>query len=97
MFLHLHREVISVASHKSKSSKASLDNLAARYLNKKKEAEEMEQEYQTKPSADYSLKEGETLRLQLNTVRECSSQRLSPETRLFLFWFLLGSHPLQAL
>ncbi|KAJ7568967.1 hypothetical protein O6H91_01G055100 [Diphasiastrum complanatum] len=38
-----------------------------KYLNKKKEAEEMEQEYHSKPSADYSLKEGETLRLDLKT------------------------------
>jgi hypothetical protein len=40
----------------------------ARYLNKKKEAEEITQEYEAKPSADYSLKEGETLRLQLKNV-----------------------------
>ncbi|BFI25845.1 adaptin ear-binding coat-associated protein 1/2 [Marchantia polymorpha subsp. ruderalis] len=43
-----------------------------KYLNKKKEAEEMEQEYQTKPSVDYSLKEGETLRLQIKTPNKTS-------------------------
>jgi hypothetical protein len=37
-------------------------------MNKKKEAEEIEQEYQSKPSTDYSIKEGETLRLQLKIV-----------------------------
>lgn len=36
-----------------------------KYLNKKKEAEEMEQEYQSRPSADYSLKAGETLHLDI--------------------------------
>lgn len=36
-----------------------------KYLNKKKEAEEMEQEYQSRPSADYSLKEGETIHLEI--------------------------------
>ncbi|XP_072994999.1 uncharacterized protein At1g03900 [Typha latifolia] len=36
-----------------------------KYLNKKKTAEEMEQHYQTTSSVDYSLKEGETLVLQL--------------------------------
>ncbi|XP_002978183.2 adaptin ear-binding coat-associated protein 1 isoform X1 [Selaginella moellendorffii] len=35
------------------------------YLNKKKQAEELEQEYQTKPAVDYSLKSGETIRLSL--------------------------------
>ena len=45
--------------------------LLARYLNKKKEAEEITQEYEAKPSADYSLKEGETLRLQLKNVSAC--------------------------
>ncbi|KAI4378342.1 hypothetical protein MLD38_015833 [Melastoma candidum] len=33
----------------------------AKYLNKKKEAEEMEQHYQHAPFVDYSLKEGETI------------------------------------
>ncbi|KAL3754709.1 hypothetical protein ACJRO7_001897 [Eucalyptus globulus] len=36
-----------------------------KYLDKKKTAEEMEQQYQHKSSGDYSLKEGETLKLQL--------------------------------
>lgn len=36
-----------------------------RYLNKKKTAEEMEQHYQHSSSVDYSLKEGETLVLQI--------------------------------
>ncbi|CAI9089259.1 OLC1v1023800C1 [Oldenlandia corymbosa var. corymbosa] len=36
-----------------------------KYLDKKKVAEEMEQQYQQTSSVDYSLKEGETLRLQL--------------------------------
>ncbi|XP_038973851.1 uncharacterized protein At1g03900 isoform X2 [Phoenix dactylifera] len=36
-----------------------------KYLNKKKTAEEMEQHYQTTSSVDYSLKEGETLVLQI--------------------------------
>ncbi|KAK4743643.1 hypothetical protein SAY87_009955 [Trapa incisa] len=36
-----------------------------KYLNKKKTAEEMEQHYQHTSSVDYSLKEGETLVLQL--------------------------------
>lgn len=40
-----------------------------KYLNKKKEAEEITQEYEAKPSADYSLKEGETLRLQLKNTK----------------------------
>ncbi|XP_050205203.1 uncharacterized protein LOC126655202 [Mercurialis annua] len=37
-----------------------------KYLNKKKTAEEMEQHFQSTSSVDYSLKEGETLVLQLN-------------------------------
>ncbi|KAJ0971756.1 hypothetical protein J5N97_019715 [Dioscorea zingiberensis] len=36
-----------------------------KYLNKKKTAEEMEQHFQTTSSVDYSLKEGETLVLQI--------------------------------
>ncbi|KAJ3670891.1 hypothetical protein LUZ60_008317 [Juncus effusus] len=40
------------------------------YLNKKKTAEEMEQHYQNTSSVDYSLKEGETLVLQLKN-KEC--------------------------
>ncbi|KAJ7981567.1 Adaptin ear-binding coat-associated protein 1 [Quillaja saponaria] len=38
-----------------------------KYLNKKKTAEEMEQQYQQTSSVDYSLKEGETLVLQIKT------------------------------
>ncbi|KAL2652654.1 hypothetical protein R1flu_020782 [Riccia fluitans] len=53
-----------------------------KYLNKKKEAEEMEQVYQSKPSVDYSLKEGETLRLQIKTtsskVMDSSSLQEAP-------------------
>lgn len=49
------------------------------YLNKKKEAEEITQEYEAKPSMDYSLKEGETLRLQLkNTKLSGSSVKSKP-------------------
>lgn len=40
-----------------------------RYLNKKKTAEEMEQQYQQTSSVDYSLKDGETLVLQLKNVK----------------------------
>ncbi|XP_057455591.1 uncharacterized protein LOC130746856 [Lotus japonicus] len=40
-----------------------------KYLNKKKTAEEMEQHYQQSSSVDYSLKEGETLVLQLKNNR----------------------------
>lgn len=36
-----------------------------KYLNKKKTAEEMEQQYQKSSAVDYSLKEGETLKLQI--------------------------------
>jgi len=36
-----------------------------KYLNKKQAAEEMEQQYQTRSSVDYSLKEGQTLKLKL--------------------------------
>ena len=39
--------------------------LLKRYLNKKKTAEEMEQHYQKASSVDYSLKDGETLVLQI--------------------------------
>lgn len=39
-----------------------------RYLNKKKAAEEMVQHYEKQSSVDYSLKEGETLVLQLKNV-----------------------------
>ena len=39
-----------------------------KYINKKKEAAEMEHEYQSKPQVDYSLKEGETIRLDMKPV-----------------------------
>ncbi|KAH6780658.1 Adaptin ear-binding coat-associated protein 1 NECAP-1 [Perilla frutescens var. hirtella] len=45
-----------------------------KYLNKKKTAEEMEHQYQHTSSVDYSLKDGETLVLQLNK-REGGSAR----------------------
>jgi hypothetical protein len=49
-----------------------------KYMNKKKEAEEIEQEYQSKPSTDYSIKEGETLRLQLKTQKKSSGNTAKP-------------------
>lgn len=39
-----------------------------RYLDKKKTAEEMEQQFQSTSAVDYSLKEGETLHLHLKNV-----------------------------
>ncbi|XP_010553002.1 PREDICTED: uncharacterized protein At1g03900 [Tarenaya hassleriana] len=39
-----------------------------KYLNKKKTAEEMEQQFQSTSSVDYSLKEGETIVLQLKNT-----------------------------
>lgn len=39
-----------------------------KYLNKKKTAEEMEQQYQNNSSVDYSLKDGETLVLQIKNT-----------------------------
>ncbi|KAI4333885.1 hypothetical protein L6164_018639 [Bauhinia variegata] len=44
-----------------------------KYLNKKKTAEEMEQHYQQTSSVDYSLKEGETLVLQLKNNKSARS------------------------
>ncbi|KAK4420917.1 Adaptin ear-binding coat-associated protein 2 [Sesamum alatum] len=41
-----------------------------KYLNKKKTAEEMEQQFQNTSSVDYSLKDGETLVLQLKNSRK---------------------------
>eukprot|EP00897_Mesotaenium_endlicherianum_P008756 jgi/Mesen1/7909/ME000420S07051 len=38
------------------------------YLNRKKEADEMEQVYNSKPAADYSLKEGQMLHLDIKTT-----------------------------
>ncbi|XP_010052582.2 uncharacterized protein At1g03900 [Eucalyptus grandis] len=43
-----------------------------KYLDKKKTAEEMEQQYQHKSSGDFSLKEGETLKLQLKNKSSSS-------------------------
>ncbi|KAK3036489.1 hypothetical protein RJ639_030503 [Escallonia herrerae] len=45
-----------------------------KYLNKKKAAEEMEQHYQKTSSADYSLKDGETLVLQIKNKGGRSSR-----------------------
>ncbi|KAJ8749246.1 hypothetical protein K2173_018725 [Erythroxylum novogranatense] len=62
-----------------------------KYLDKKKTAEEMEQQFQSTSSVDYSLKEGETLVLQIkNQKNVCSSKskffeqgvdNLSPEAK----------------
>ncbi len=79
------------------TSRATLDKHATRYMNKKKEAEEIEQEYQSKPSTDYSIKEGETLRLQLKTVSvwswaqscaHCSTTYLDISTFIFTIAWL---------
>ncbi|OWM73353.1 hypothetical protein CDL15_Pgr001467 [Punica granatum] len=51
---------------------------SSRYLNKKKTAEEMEQQYQHTSSVDYSLKEGETIVLQLK-----NKSGRSPKSKLF--------------
>ncbi|KAH7428535.1 hypothetical protein KP509_09G005900 [Ceratopteris richardii] len=40
-----------------------------KYVMKKKQAEELVQEYESKPSVDYSLKEGETLHLNLKSSK----------------------------
>ncbi|KAG8641317.1 hypothetical protein MANES_13G137900v8 [Manihot esculenta] len=45
-----------------------------KYLNKKKTAEEMEQHFQKTSSVDYSLKEGETLVLQIKNKGGCSTK-----------------------
>ncbi|XP_031394975.1 uncharacterized protein At1g03900 isoform X1 [Punica granatum] len=50
-----------------------------KYLNKKKTAEEMEQQYQHTSSVDYSLKEGETIVLQLKNQKSGRS----PKSKLF--------------
>jgi hypothetical protein len=49
-----------------------------KYLNKKKTAEEMEQNYQKSSSADYSLKDGETLVLQIK-----NKSGKSPKSKFF--------------
>ncbi|GLJ38543.1 hypothetical protein SUGI_0785540 [Cryptomeria japonica] len=48
-----------------------------KYLDKKQAAEEMEQQYQTKESIDYSLKEGQTLKLQLKNPQKGTGTRKS--------------------
>ncbi|KAH9309852.1 hypothetical protein KI387_037763, partial [Taxus chinensis] len=48
-----------------------------KYLNKKQAAEEMEQQYQTKASVDYSLKEGQTIKLQLRNPQKGTGTRKS--------------------
>uniref|UniRef100_A0A1D1Y749 Adaptin ear-binding coat-associated protein 2 n=1 Tax=Anthurium amnicola TaxID=1678845 RepID=A0A1D1Y749_9ARAE len=45
-----------------------------KYLDKKRTAEEMEQHFQSTPSVDYSLKEGETLVLQIKNKGNCGSK-----------------------
>lgn len=47
-----------------------------KYLNKKKTAEEMEQQYQQTSSVDYSLKEGETLVLQIKNNQQKSGRSI---------------------
>eukprot|EP00270_Netrium_digitus_P005242 TRINITY_DN16895_c0_g1_i1.p1 TRINITY_DN16895_c0_g1~~TRINITY_DN16895_c0_g1_i1.p1 ORF type:complete len:271 (-),score=42.14 TRINITY_DN16895_c0_g1_i1:242-1054(-) len=39
-----------------------------KFVNRLKEAEEMEHQYESKPSANYSLKEGETMRIDLKAL-----------------------------
>lgn len=72
--LKCHQEILTVLCNFSERNYSFttlmfLINGFARYLNKKKTAEEMEQRYQKTESVDYSLKEGETIVLQLKNVR----------------------------
>nr|AAM63770.1 unknown [Arabidopsis thaliana] len=53
-----------------------------KYLNKKKTAEEMEQHYQNTSSVDYSLKEGETIVLQLKNRSDKDSKSKTVEKSL---------------
>ncbi|KAG2325519.1 hypothetical protein Bca52824_008247 [Brassica carinata] len=53
-----------------------------KYLNKKKTAEEMEQHFQHTSSVDYSLKEGETIVLQLKNMNEKDTKSKSVEKSL---------------
>eukprot|EP00245_Coleochaete_scutata_P016837 TRINITY_DN8042_c0_g1_i1.p1 TRINITY_DN8042_c0_g1~~TRINITY_DN8042_c0_g1_i1.p1 ORF type:complete len:284 (-),score=53.83 TRINITY_DN8042_c0_g1_i1:671-1522(-) len=46
-----------------------------KYLNKKKEAEEMEEEYKSKPAVDYSLKEGQTIHLDIKSRKSDSPKQ----------------------
>ncbi|KAA0054424.1 hypothetical protein IC582_026357 [Cucumis melo] len=50
-----------------------------KYLNKKKSAEEMEQQFQNTSSVDYSLKDGETIVLQLKSKKSTSNIKKSTE------------------
>lgn len=66
-----------------------LSKLFWRYLDKKKTAEEMEQKFQQTSLVDYSLKEGETLVLQLKNVSGSSfSCQLCPLTHA-TYWSTL--------
>lgn len=51
----------------SKSNALFTNFFDERYLNKKKSAEEMEQQFQKTSSVDYSLKDGETIVLQFKS------------------------------
>ncbi|KAK8693249.1 hypothetical protein V6N13_070842 [Hibiscus sabdariffa] len=53
-----------------------------KYLNKKKTAEEMEQQFQNTSSVDYSLKEGETIVLQLKNTQSGGSSVKSKASEL---------------
>ncbi|XVE86361.1 hypothetical protein DITRI_Ditri18aG0028900 [Diplodiscus trichospermus] len=54
-----------------------------KYLNKKKTAEEMEQQFQNTSSVDYSLKEGETLVLQIkNVIAQQGGSRVKSKSEL---------------
>lgn len=75
--LHLSTVFIKLLSWILFYSVAEVPLQTKRYLNKKKTAEEMEQHFQTTSSVDYSLKEGETLVLQIKNV--------SPLSLLFAF------------
>ncbi|XP_065874315.1 uncharacterized protein [Euphorbia lathyris] len=56
-----------------------------KYLDKKRTAEEMEQQFQNTSATDYSLKEGETLVLQLNNnITGCVKPKMSELSKLSL-------------
>eukprot|EP00250_Pteridium_aquilinum_P005198 c15331_g1_i1 orf=496-1329(-) len=55
-----------------------------KYVLKKKQAEELVQEYESKPSVDYSLKDGETLRLNLKPSRSTPTPLQSAPSSFFL-------------
>lgn len=48
-----------------------------KYVMKKKQAEELVQEYEAKPSVDYSLKDGETIRLTFKSSKSMPSEKAS--------------------